>query len=1525
MVMPRTLKEAAIIASVSQESPILECNLLGEGIRLLVDSGSRVTIAQPHVYAKLRDQITKMNTKEIKPRQRLISATGQELKVITGKELPLTIQGTQIMIPLLFSEEPIGVYCDGILGCDTLMKFGIDIIKGRMLRIGPNMIPLENEETVIACLGEKYGLKVSKTRPHGMKLQTKPQWQRLQSKQIQETKTGRTGLNHTNHERVEPTHISKGSGEARRNEQHKEKIAAYVKERREIPAKSFAVVKIKVRENMELEKGETVICEPCSTGNPNVFTGCTIVEPNSEMCAVQMMNMNDYPVTLPKGQVIGSIERCYSPTGEGKREQQKNKVARLTDPQIRVRKILEAVKIDKEGLSKEQYNEFLEIIQEFHPTFRLPGDPHGHCDYVKHRIETRDAAPVNRAPYRCPQALKAELKRQIDEMEEEGVIEPSTSSWGAGVIMVEKKDGGHRIVVDYRGLNAVTTKFNWPMPIISDVLDNLGQAKVFSVMDLASGYYQIELDPRDKEKTAFNTPWKKMQFLRLPQGAQNSPATFSCLMETVFKDMKGEELLIYMDDLIIFSDTIDEHMKKLRKVLSKLRAANLKLKPTKCEMFKREVEYLGHLITAEGLKPQKKKIEAIEKFPVPTNVKELMTFLGLSSFYRKYVKMYSEHARPLYALLKGNKKGKPAKDAAPWKWGKEQQDAFDYLRTCLITEPVLKNPDYTKRFTVKTDASGYCIGAELSQPDEKGNMHPVAYLSRQMNTAEMNYSTIEQELLAVVYALNQFRCHLYGREFTLLTDHRPLKYLMTMKGNQSSRLMRWCLKLQDYSFTIDYLQGKKNMVADCLSRIKIDKGKIIEENVLAVQAEEATPDLMPYIDEATIRREQLEDGGITKLKEQKERGYEIIDDLLYKTYETEKEELLSPRNKRLVIPRSMQHQIMRAYHETPFSGHLGYDKVVDKICKRYYWTGLRNDVKKYCESCIVCQQRNKSGRTFRAPLYPLTEVTRPYQRISMDVLCNLPCTYDNNKHLLVVTDAFSHYIEAFPMQDQTAETIARILVNNIFCKHGMCNELLTDKGSNFLSRLFKSICDHFHIRKVNTTSWHPMSNGQTERGNRSILNMLSAFVNERQANWDHYIDQVTFALNVSKHRSTNETPFFLMHGRDAILPVDQLIVDRIKPVYSYDDYKEVVVNQLETTFEHVKEYARKTYLARKAQYDKKAGEIKFRVGMKVWYRYPVVKTGTTKKLARLYKGPYRIIRSYPKANFEIKEINTNKTMRVHANALKEHKETYVPFEKTRLVREKEKVKPRVQEADEWLRQWVDYDYGDKDQGKEISRESNEEATEEIISEEVAPESIGTDKETEHEETIKDPGEEENILPSPEEESRNEENSATGPHEQGTNEPELQEKEPSESGGEDAMMELYEYEEDYSPEDSGEEYKTQAKVIDDGGDGPHSNTRSQSKLRKMTGSTSKKVLPKNMKERLLKRISKSRYEKSRRGKEMNAAEILTEESSDDELGTENSSGEEENNGEPRASTASVQILREAVKPIIELITEIVRKC
>ena len=457
-------------------------------------------------------------------------------------------------------------------------------------------------------------------------------------------------------------------------------------------------------------------------------------------------------------------------------------------------------------LTTQQKSELEEVLQQFKTTL---SDTPGKTLRITHHIKTGDSPPINLHPYRVPVAWKDEVKKEIQTMLELGVIKPSDSPWAAPIVTVKKKDGSLRMCVDYRKLNSVTQNDSYQMPRVEELIEQLGDSKYTTTLDLTKGYYQVPVDPADCQKTAFLTPFGKFEFQTMPFGLKNAPTTFQRLMDNLLVDCHGFAAA-YLDDIVVHSQSWREHLDHLRRIFTILQEAGLTIKVKKCQFGMAECAYLGHIVGKGKIKPEIAKIEAVQGFKQPVTKKDMRAFLGLVGYYRRFIPDFASKSAELSDMTKKNRPQKIS-------WTPSLNFAFRALKESLLTSSVLLCPDYGKPFLVQTDASHRGVGAVLSQQDEKGIERPVAFYSRKLLPRELNYSATEKECLAIVNSLKHFEVHLLGRKFTVQTDHQALHYLQQMQ-NSNYRLTRWALALQQFDFDVLHRPGTLHSNADGLSR-----------------------------------------------------------------------------------------------------------------------------------------------------------------------------------------------------------------------------------------------------------------------------------------------------------------------------------------------------------------------------------------------------------------------------------------------------------------------------------------------------------------------------------------------------------------------------------------------------------------------------------------------------------------------------------------------------------------------------------
>ena len=768
-------------------------------------------------------------------------------------------------------------------------------------------------------------------------------------------------------------------------------------------------------------------------------------------------NLSDNPVSIGKGQCLGKFV-CLSQKDTLHRMPDKD-CAATKNPTPKPNPNLSQQCHIYNDLSAQDNFKMRNVIDAEYPDIFVGEDGKlGKCDIVRHKIHLDPhQPPINQRAYRVSPKQKEILDGMLEEMQKQEIIEESTSPWSSPCMLVNKKDNkGYRFVVDYRKLNLATQLVSQNIPTTQEALDSLGstQPVFFSSLDLHSGFFQLEIDPESRPYTAFKTHDGTFQFRRLPMGLSGSPGTFQRAMEAVLRGLNWKTVHIYLDDVIIFSRTFEEHLSHIRQVFDRFRSANLKLKPSKCFFAMPRLKYLGHIVSAEGISADPEKISSVKNYPQPTCLKQLRAFLGLTGYYRRFVKDYARIASPLYGLTQ---KG------VPFIWSQAADDAFTKLRDALVQPPVLGYPDMEKPFRLYTDASDVSVGAVLCQVQDKVE-RVIAYAGKSLSGPEKNYGITEKECLALRFGVEHFDCYLRHSQFTAFVDHAALKWLFSLK-NPSGRLARWISFLQSYSFTIEYKPGKAHGNADALSRrpyaetgVDADEPveKILESTVepkvsppivTVLDAQSSTgegdrtsdsnettadseSDETPSLDIDRVKALQRNDDFIGPMINYLESGSCPSDDKLSK-------EVLATCNQyfmdngvlyhvwsrdrtraqgrdmchtQIVIPRALIKVVLTETHDSPqFGGHLGIARTIEKTRHRYFWPGMYTDITNWVKSCEVCCQRKRAQVPIRAQMQPMP-VGAPFQRVSTDILGPLPLTDSKNRYVLVFVDYFTKYV-----------------------------------------------------------------------------------------------------------------------------------------------------------------------------------------------------------------------------------------------------------------------------------------------------------------------------------------------------------------------------------------------------------------------------------------------------------------------------------------------------------------------------------
>ena len=883
-----------------------------------------------------------------------------------------------------------------------------------------------------------------------------------------------------------------------------------------------------------------------------------------------------------------------------------------------------------------------------------------------------------------------------------GVIEDSSSPWCSPVVLVKKRDGSVRFCVDLRAVNSATQPVAYPLPRIDEALDGLSGARFFTTLDMTAGYWQVEIAPEDREKTAFSTGKGLHQFRKMAMGLRNAGATFQRLMELVLAGVDAKTCLVYLDDVVLFNKTERSHLETLTEVFECIRAAGLKLKPQKCFIGRKEVTFLGHHVTREGIRPDPTNIEKVLKWPNPTTEVEVKGFLGLCGYYSKFIPNYAEVSRPLREA---------ANQSGALRWTSEMEAAFDTLKKSLASPPVLSLPTFKGTFRLYTDACNASVGSILTE-EVDGEERVIAYDSKVLSRQQRRWPTYDKELWAVVHAVRRFRQYTTGFRFQVITDHKPLANIPKSIDSQrdgTGRRGRWATELSSFEFDVTVKTGTDHTNADALSRkpatvgeqseaeehkddLQIDRDRTASEAVrsplrdqppqlqnleqvwggadptnsatYSEKVTESTPSSAHAYQISTSHQTsfpvqtqgresaavddgqqklldaQLEDPSLVRLRElweseDKPSSQKPREELGEWTYLRNRwgdvtieggligirKNLTGEAAFQVLVPSQLREDILKWVHEHPTCGHMGAEKTVKRLLQRFSWPGMCHQAKRFCQSCVLCQRRSKPTPKRQAPM--VSEATsRPFERIALDIT-EMPVSSNGNKYALVIMDYFSKYVRIYPMKDQKATTVSNHLMDWVY-DMGVPERLHSDQGPQFESVLFQELCKQFGIRKTRTTPYHPQSDGMVERFMRTLKDMVAKYTDTQGLTWDDTVKAYAMAYNSAIHSTTGYSPFFLVHGFEARLPID-VVFETPRKLVDIQSFPEERKRTLKKAFEDVRRATTKAAIDSTKRYNQTIKYTAYQVGDKVWIRDYTASVGGKPKLGMPYKGPGVII------------------------------------------------------------------------------------------------------------------------------------------------------------------------------------------------------------------------------------------------------------------------------------------------------------
>ena len=887
----------------------------------------------------------------------------------------------------------------------------------------------------------------------------------------------------------------------------------------------------------------------------------------------------------------------------------------------------------------------VDLLQEFGDLFS-DNDEYGHTDLVEHAIHTTEGPPIKSRHRPINPALEPELKEQVDHWLKQDVIEPSNSPWSFPLLAVPKKNGKRRYVIDYRRLNDRTIPDRFPLPNIGDNLSRMANSNIFSGIDGTGAFHVVSVRKQDREKTAFSTPWGLYQFKRMPFGLCNAPATYCRLVQKVLNGIPLSVAIPYLDDTCVHSHDLPGHLQGLRQVLAAHRSAGLTLQPEKCQLFKDKIEYLGHEISKEGIAVPETYTRVVKDWPEPTNVKEVRTFLGKVSYYRRFIPQFSKIAAPLTDLTK-------LQETDVVQLDQSARDAFNRLKECLQTSPILSYPQFDSKEPFILDTDWSCdpgaIGGVLSQR-QGGEEKVIAYGAKKLNTAEKNYSSHKGELLAAIFFIRHWKYYLGHRPFILRTDHEALKWIRNIE-EPKGMILRWLETLANHDFKVEFRAGKKHGNADALSRTKhaaeLNTEDVLDEGIAQLDEEQEDPaeqnqspmlKLTPSRRRDLLKQHQETDEVLQRVRQWVEsdkwpdkqavramgaaaKAYSALRGQLVLDQDGVLERLASPGmaggSRRPCVPDSLQAAIMLQCHEE--GGHRGEGNTYEKCLRQFYFPGAATCAAMIVKMCAVCQKDKPKPKEQRHTLAS-SPIGTPFQKWSIDFVGPLPASRTGNCYILTAKDCFTRWTEAFPTENMTALTVVKTLEKELFSRYGLPDQIHTDQGTQFTSTMMKQVYDTLGIQGTTTPAYNPKSN-PVERTHRDLGRMLRACVDDHPQDWEDFLPGCLLAMRTTRCASTGFSPFAMVYGREAALPLD-LIYGKpwAEPLSAIKHVNELRA-RLETAYKAAREQQQRAICRARRLYK---GNGHFKLGDKVWLFTPK-STSRSRKLTTHWTGPWEIV------------------------------------------------------------------------------------------------------------------------------------------------------------------------------------------------------------------------------------------------------------------------------------------------------------
>jgi hypothetical protein len=976
----------------------------------------------------------------------------------------------------------------------------------------------------------------------------------------------------------------------------------------------------------------------------------------NQKVSITLSNLSQLPVSIQSKAILGEL---YLVVPEGIINSHVNTNCKVEKNHL---EFLDQIKFDSCSISSDQLTQLKHFLSQWSHIFSKGDTDVGKTSLVEHEIHLTDYHPFKQRHRYIPPSSYEELREHLLQLLEAGIIRRSHSPWASNVVLVRKKTGALRMCVDFRQLNQRTVKDSYALPRIEEMLDYLSGSKYFSVLDMKSGYYQIPITDDHKQFTAFTVGALGLyEFNTLPLGLCNSPATYQRFVEDVLSELNYSICLAYLDDIIIFSNSFEEHLERLSRVFERIGTAGLKFGPKKCDFFKTKINYIGHVVSEHGIETDPTKLEKVKNWPKPKNVDELRKFLGFAGYYRRFIHRYSHIAKPLNDLLVGDspkkrKKGyKLQKPTIPFMWLEKQDTAFRKLKEALTSPPILGYPNYSLPFELAVDSSADGLGGVLYQKQDN-QKRVISYASRSLTKSEKNYPTHKLEFLALKWAVtDKFYDYLFGNKFTVYTDNNPLTYVLsTAKLDTTGH--RWLQALSAFDFEIVYKRGKSNIDADALSRLpkltKVDdKLETVESNCFNVNvsisksesdtgvfrsdfvhavcmshsdtlvecvalAAETTNDLdlegMESLSTRDMKSAQCSDPLFSQLISSLKKNTKPKINQLYPS--SERQQLLNEFDK-LILENGVLHRKVIVDNEPKLQMVLPYPLRLVAL------KGLHDDIghhgrdrtlhlvrerfywphmAKDVENYVKGCDRclKRKACSSRAPLVNI-KTYQPLELVCMDYL-GLEPSKGGYKYILVITDHFTRYAQAIPTKSISAKTTAEALFNSFIMHYGFPKRIHSDQGGSFEGEIVKQLCNITGIIKSRTSPYHPMGNGMCERYNRTLLNMLGTLEPNQKCDWKSHVAPLVHAYNCTRHETTGFAPFELMFGRVPRLPIDIVLgVKRDQNSKGQSSYIKSLSERLKQAYDIAASNISKSHKIQKENYDIKCRAASLNPGDRV--------------------------------------------------------------------------------------------------------------------------------------------------------------------------------------------------------------------------------------------------------------------------------------------------------------------------------------